>query len=121
VPFSSWLFRIAANLITDRGRRSGRVVNLGDDPIPEFGIERRHENLPALTVERWERTGWLLNRIANLPADQQQAIQLRFWEDRTVTDVAARMGRSDGAAKQILRRALNNLRVEMERDGGANV
>lgn len=121
VPFSSWLFRIAANLVTDRGRRSGRVLHLGDDPIPEFGIERHHENLPAVTVERWERVGWLLERIATLPPDQQQAIQLRFWDDRTVTDVAARMGRSDGAAKQLLRRALNSLRVEMDREGAANV
>lgn len=120
-PFSAWLYRIAANLTIDRGRRSGRITYLGDDPLPENEIERRDENLPAMEVERWERAGWILEHVLALPADQQQAIQLRFWEDRTVPEVAAQLGRSEGAAKQLLRRAVRGLRTQMEREGLSNV
>ncbi len=119
-PLSAWLFHIAANLAIDRGRRSGHVINLGDDPIPEQGIERRDENIPATLIERWERAGQLLDRVAALPPDQQQAIQLRFWEDRSILDVAARLGRSEGATKQLLRRAVRALRQELEQEGGVN-
>src|SRR5579859_605724 len=48
-PLSSWLFRIAANLIRDRGRRESRVVLLGDDPPPESRLEGPSETSP----EEW--------------------------------------------------------------------
>jgi len=120
IPFSAWLLRIAANLVIDRSRRQKPVINAGDDPLPEGGIERRSENVPATLVEQWERAGWLLSHVASLPSDQQQAINLRYWEDQSVATVAERMGRTEAAVRQLLHRAIVALRLRVEGEMAAN-
>lgn len=121
IPFSAWLLRIAANLAIDRSRRQRPVTNLGDDPVPERGVERRDENLPATLVEQWERAGWLLSHVDTLPADQREAINLRYWHDQSVATVAARMGRSEGAVRQLLHRGVVALRLRVEGEMAGNV
>jgi len=121
IPFSAWLLRIAANLVVDQSRRRKPATNLGDDPLPEYGVERRSENVPATLVEEWERAGWLLSHVAVLPPDQQEAINLRYWEDQSVATVAARMGRTEAAARQLLHRAIVTLRLRVEGEVAGNV
>jgi RNA polymerase sigma-70 factor (ECF subfamily) len=119
-PLSAWLLRIAANLIVDRGRRSRPVVTLGDDPLPESLTEDPEDN-PAVMVERWERASWLRSHIATLPPDQQQAVRLRYWEGYSTFDLAKHMGRSEGAVKQLLHRAVGSLRVRLQEEGAFSV
>ena len=47
-------------------------------------------------------------------------MRLRFYEDRALLDVAAQMGRSEGAVKQLLQRALRALRVRLEQEAMAD-
>ena len=117
-PFSSWLLRIAANILTDRGRRSGRVVLLGDSPTPEPAGTVATEDNPEAAIERWERAEWLREQLATLAPDQQEAIRLRYWEGLSVAEVADRMGRNENAMKQLLHRAVTTLR---SRTGGTDV
>lgn len=118
VPFSAWLFRIAGNLIVDRHRRRGRalVINLGEAPIPEHRMPTRTEDIPAVMVERWEEAGWLQSHVATLPPDQQEAVVLRYWQDRSIPDVADRMGRSQQAVRQLLHRAIKGLRLRLDEE-----
>jgi len=109
-PFSSWLLRIAANLVIDRGRRGGRVVPLDDESLPESAMPDIASETPDGMVERWEEALWLRRQVDALPADQRRVVELRFWEDRSVREVAAQMGRSEGAIKQLLYRAVQSLR-----------
>ena len=51
------------------------------------------------------------------PADQRRVIALRFAEEKSIREIAAELGRSEGAVKQLQFRALQNLRARME---GAN-
>lgn len=118
-PFSSWLLRIAANAVRDRARRSARyTLSLpADDAHDEQSMEnavRSAEPGPEGWVERWERADVLRGRLAALPIDQQRAVQLRYYEDRAVLDIAALMGRSEGAVKQLLQRALKALRTQLQ-------
>jgi RNA polymerase sigma-70 factor, ECF subfamily len=117
-PFSAWLLRIAGNLVVDRYRRRGGVhlTYLGTDPIPEPLHGHGEGDVPSRLVEQWEEAGRLLAHVATLPPDQQQAITLRYWEDRSVPDVAARMGRSEGAVRQLLHRAVKSLRICLEHE-----
>lgn len=103
-PFSAWLLRIAANTVVDHSRRTGRISPGRSDP------DRLHED--SLVAE-WEEAYWLHMHIAHLPEDQRQAIYLRFYEDRQIADVGRRLGRSEGAAKQLLRRALRALQLQI--------
>ncbi|HEX8918918.1 MAG TPA: RNA polymerase sigma factor [Chloroflexota bacterium] len=119
-PMSSWLFRIAANLVTDRGRRGARLQTVGDTGLAEQWSEDPDDN-PADLVERWERAAILRAYISDLPADQQEAIRLRYWLGLSTFDLARRLNRSEGAAKQLLHRALTSLRARLETETARHV
>ena len=105
-PFAAWLFRIAANALTDHWRREGRdVLDLPAD-VPD---EREHCDL--------ELRMSLFQLVDRLPEMQRRVIELRFVEGRSIKDVAAALDRSEGAVKQLQLRALENLRKGMGHHG----
>jgi RNA polymerase sigma-70 factor (ECF subfamily) len=108
VPFAGWLMRIAANMIVDRSKRSGREVS-GQDDLPEPATQ---PNLVEI-----DREGRLFRLVEQLPADQRRVIGMRFAEEKSIREIATELGRSEGAVKQLQFRALQNLRTRME---GAN-
>ena len=108
VPFAGWLLRIAANMIVDRSKRSGREVS-GQDDLPEPATQ---PNLVEI-----DREGRLFRLVEQLPADQRRVIGMRFAEEKSIREIATELGRSEGAVKQLQFRALQNLRARME---GAN-
>ncbi len=100
-PFGAWLLRIAANAVTDRGKRSGRELSFADPP--EIGCE------PDLgEVEDAAR---LFRLVDELPQDQGQVIRMRFAAQKSIREIAEKLGRSEGAVKQLQFRALENLRA----------
>lgn len=99
VPFSAWLFRIAANALVDHWKREGRT---SPDPPPDVPDEREYQDL--------ERRVSLFQLVDRLPEVQRQVIQMRFVEERSIREVAAALDRSEGAVKQLQLRALENLR-----------
>lgn len=112
VPFSRWLLRIAHNVILNHARRAGRVTGLTNDPMVTTGDS---------TFENWEEAHWLRTHMRSLPKDQQEVVRLRFYEDQRFQDVAARMGRSEGAVKQLLRRALQALHLQIQQEAEKGV
>jgi RNA polymerase sigma-70 factor (ECF subfamily) len=104
-PFGAWLLRIAANIVVDRSRRSGREAQpLSDaaEPVVEA---------PAAEDDRIAR---LFAFVDDLPSDQRRVIVERFVDERSIRDIAARMGRTEGAVKQLQLRALQTLRSRMD-------
>jgi RNA polymerase sigma-70 factor (ECF subfamily) len=108
VPFAGWLMRIAANMIFDRSKRSGREVS-GQDGLPEPSTQPNLEEI--------DRQGRLFRLVEQLPPDQRRVIGMRFAEEKSICEIATELGRSEGAVKQLQFRALQNLRARME---GAN-
>ena len=104
-PFTAWLFRIAANAVTDHAKRAGREVAGGEDP-PEPSADPE--------VEQVEHRARLFRLVSDLPANQRRVIQGRFVEERSIREIARELGRSEGAVKQLQLRALQNLRAQME-------
>lgn len=72
-------------------------------------------------MERWEAAVSVREHLAALPEDQRRAVRLRYFEDQGLREIAERMGRSEGAIKQLLHRAVAALRVEMRQEDRANV
>ncbi|HTO07462.1 MAG TPA: sigma-70 family RNA polymerase sigma factor [Myxococcota bacterium] len=101
VPFASWLLRIAANAVVDRARRTKRRALAGPDLAPE---PSEPERLDAQQRAR------LFRAVAELPREQRRVIELRFAEERPVREIAAALGKSEGAVKQLQLRALAALR-----------
>lgn len=118
VAFSAWLYRIAANLAVDRARRTGRMVLLGEEYLP---ANTHPEGLdPAEVVERWERSNWLLDHLSALPPEQQRALRLRFWGERSFAEVGEAMGRTEPAARQLVYRALRAVRRRIDVEERSN-
>jgi RNA polymerase sigma-70 factor (ECF subfamily) len=106
IPFSAWLYRIAANLISDRWHRSGREVS------DETQIELAQAS--PTEIEEVERRATIFRLVDDLPPDQKQVLVLRFVEEKSIKEVARKIGKTEGAVKQLQFRAVSNLRARME-------
>ena len=122
-PFASWLFRIASNLIADLARRkaleadpasSPRVSKGVDTPSLTVGLPPRSGSGSSKTqqsdLEEAERLAVLFKLVETLADDQRRVVALRFAEEKSIKQIAAELGRSEGAVKQLQFRALRNLR-----------
>ncbi len=101
-PFVAWLLRIASRLIADHFRRSFREKG---DPL---------ESADPASTDEIERSAMLFQLVDRLPDAQFRVIQMRFVEQKSIREIAAEMGRSEGAVKQLQLRAIENLRAQME-------
>ena len=108
VPFASWLFRIAANAISDLRRRNTR-----EQPADEPG---ELDSIPADSreFEEVEHRATLFRLVRTLPEEQRQVLLLRFVEQKNLKEVAREMGKTEGAVKQLQFRALTTLRARLE-------
>ncbi len=117
VPFSAWLYRIAAAVIAGQYRRNrGRacvpldnarfplIEPVCEDPGPDACWEARETRLRDRAL--------LGAALCRLTADQRRAIELRYSRPELVPlgEVARRMNRSEGAVKLLLHRATATLR-----------
>ena len=102
VPFVAWLLGIAARTVADHFKRSGRESgNPAEEPEPSDPAEI-------------ERRAMLFQLVERLPEAQFRVIHLRFVEQKSIREIAAELGRSEGAVKQLQLRAIENLRAQME-------
>jgi RNA polymerase sigma-70 factor (ECF subfamily) len=62
----------------------------------------------------FERRVMVFQLVDRLPPDQRRVVEMRFGDGRSIQEVAAALGRSEGAVKQLQRRALENLRSNLE-------
>lgn len=106
--FSAWIFRIAHNLLIDfyRRRRTHESIE-NRDFASNINIE---DNL-----ERKERIRELIQALSFIPNLQREIIILKYHQSLTNKEIGKIIGKSEGAVKQIVRRALGQLRSRMEK------
>jgi RNA polymerase sigma-70 factor (ECF subfamily) len=107
LPFNAWLLGIAANLLSDRWQRSVRRQEVVADDLEQVGTE-----------DDIEQRAMLYQLVETLPEDQRRVIILRFVAQKSLREIAADLGRSDGAIKQLQLRALQNLRERIRSSHG---
>lgn len=110
VPFAAWLLRIAANSVIDHAKRSAREFPSPDDP-PEPVAD---PDLRASELRAIEHRAQLFRLVGQLPEVQKQVVYERFVEQRSIREIAQRLGKTEGAIKQLQLRAVQNLRAQME-------
>ena len=101
VPFAAWLYRIAANEIADYYAKRVRDME-----------KQLAEPITSEEIEIEERAT-LYRSVDRLPLDQRRVIVMRFAEGKSIREIAADLGRSEGAVKQLQWRALQTLRAQM--------
>jgi RNA polymerase sigma-70 factor (ECF subfamily) len=72
---------------------------------------------PATSLARREGRARLERALERLGDEERQALLLRYFEDRTIDQIAAALGRSPTAARRLLGRAHLNLSDELTRAG----
>src|ERR1700686_4026610 len=107
IPFAAWLFRIAANLISDRWQRSGREVSDDAGQIESAQVS-------PVEITEVERRATLFKLVDTLPIEQRRVVVLRFVEQKSIKEVAREIRKTEGAVKQLQFRALSSLRARME-------
>jgi RNA polymerase sigma-70 factor (ECF subfamily) len=104
-PLRPWLIRIAhnlaANLYRDRSRRPASPIDDGT-PLPAVHTTEQ-------LVEEREELGRILDGVGQLPDDRREALIMRFALDMDNREIARALGRSDGATKVLIHRAIKQL------------
>ena len=108
-PFSAWLFRIAHNLAIDHFR-AGRRWQPEEEPP-----ERPDAGEPSAEEEALEAIGTesMLGMIEALSPDQREVLTLKFAFDFANGEIAAILGKSEGAVKSLQHRALASLQRQL--------
>jgi RNA polymerase sigma-70 factor (ECF subfamily) len=114
VPFAAWLLRIATNGIVDCAKRAAREFPAPNDP-PELAVPG---DLQGSEIQAIEHRAQLFRLVGQLPAVQKQVVYERFVEQRSIREIAQRIGKTEGAVKQLQLRAVQNLRAQMEGSHG---
>jgi RNA polymerase sigma-70 factor (ECF subfamily) len=116
-PFAAWLFRIASNTIADRAKRAAREVSLDESDATEEGgrpgLSKGADTSQQTDLEDSERRAVLFQLVDELAEDQRRVVVMRFAEEKSISEIAETIGRSEGAVKQLQFRALKKLRGRM--------
>ena len=107
-PFSSWLYRIASNEVNLFFREQKKI----------FTIEIKENDLFELMNEveedkSEENQKKLLIAIENLPLDQSQLIEMRFFEQISFREIGNIFEISEASAKMRVYRILEKLKKEL--------
>jgi RNA polymerase sigma-70 factor, ECF subfamily len=104
-PLRPWLIRIAHNLASnhhrDRARHPEAALDAVEPPSHPHATERVVEGREELRV--------VIDRLDELPDDRREALIMRFALGMSNREIARALGRSDGATKVLLHRAIKQL------------
>ena len=104
-PFSTWLFRIAHNLVVDYLRKEKKRTTT---PLDESLVSSDSD--PHLAAEHRLDIEQLISATERLTVAQREVISLRFAGELSVAEVAKVMGKSEGAVKALQHSAVVALR-----------
>jgi RNA polymerase sigma-70 factor (ECF subfamily) len=108
-PFLPWLRAITQRRAIDGMRRAGRRPREVHDPIA-YEAEVDRGPAPGHGLEARDRERVLARAVAALPEGQRQAVEHLALQERSLDETAELTGRSKGALKVNLHRALKALR-----------
>jgi len=118
VPVSAWLYAIATNeirLYFRRGRRAPLSLDqLSADAgldVPSWSELASSERESAdLELERTQEFARVQRALLEIPIKYQEVIALRFFEEKSIAEVAAILEKPEGTVKSLLSRGLARLR-----------
>jgi RNA polymerase sigma-70 factor, ECF subfamily len=106
--FRVWLFQIARNEVAGERRRARRRPT---EPIGETVVDPL--DVESAAVRRDEaRTAW--QALGRLPGERRQAMVLRFVDELSTAEIAGVLGRSEGAVRVLIHRALKSVARDLE-------
>jgi RNA polymerase sigma-70 factor, ECF subfamily len=125
---AAYLRRILAHNLADLARRydaEARDVarerhleaRLNESSARLAGWLAADQSSPSQQAAREEEQLALANALAQLPADQRLAVELRYLQGFSVAEIGAALDRSDTAVGGLLRRGLKRLKDQLKPSG----
>jgi len=110
-PVGAWLFGIARHKVTDSYRR-GSVETAARHSLAMQPVTLYDEDLASIDALRGppELLGWL----ADLPADQRDAVVARVLDERDYSEIAGALSCSEEIVRKRVSRGLAGLRTRLE-------
>ena len=110
--FLAWIGQIIHNVILDLERRGEAIIR---DHRREVSGSKIFVTLikgsnPGLAAERAERALLLAAALERLPQRQREVLVYRFFEQLSYAEISERTGKSEGALRIVVARALESLR-----------
>lgn len=109
-PLRPWLIRIAHNLAAnyyrDRSRRPQTPLDSVEPPAARHSTEDLVEGRAELRA--------VIENLQELPDDRREALVMRFALGMDNREIARAMGKSDGATKVLIHRAIRQLQERLE-------
>jgi RNA polymerase sigma-70 factor (ECF subfamily) len=108
-PFSSWLYRIAINEVTQfyRDSKKARIISLDDKSVKNI-VEESGKVDPELIAS-------LKKALFYLEEEELELIQLRFFEERSFAEVGQIVGITEVNAKIRTYRVIDKLRIHFSK------
>jgi RNA polymerase sigma-70 factor, ECF subfamily len=104
-PLRPWLIRIAHNLAANLYRDRSRKPQTNIDDTTILSATHTTEDL----VEGRDELARILEGVKQLPDDRREALIMRFALGMDNREIARAMGRTDGATKVLIHRAIKQL------------
>jgi len=110
--FRVWLFQIARNEVAQRRRARRRRA--------ETGLDLLAEAADAVDIEgdavRRDEAASAWRAIARMQGDRRRALILRFVDELSTAEIAGVLGRSEGAVRVLIHRALRDVADDLGPD-----
>ena len=110
--FRVWLFQIARNTVANQRRRQRRHPTASLDAAAAVADTED----PSGRAVRREEAAAAWGAVARLPADRRQALVLRFVDEMSTAEIAGILGRSEGAVRVLVHRALRAVARDLDRN-----
>ena len=111
--FRAFLFGIARNLLLEQIRRRARSAQRVD---PDLSVRSVRDIEPGVSTIAWRREEQrlMVHALQGLPVELQLALELYYWADLSVAELAEVLELAPGTVKSRLHRARRLLREAMD-------
>ena len=111
----TWLLTIARSRALDKVRALKR---LREEPIEgengDLVVQLAADGDPSMSAEAAERRTFVIAALAELPAEQREALELGYFAGLSQTEIAERTGQPLGTIKTRMRLAMQKLRGRLQ-------
>jgi len=117
IPFISYLYKIARNILIDYWRSKKAVLDLElflDSQLVSYTLQSGERLDDLKQIER------IKEALIKLEPSYQEIIILKFIEDLSNKEIAIALGKSEGAVRVLQHRAIKQIKKYLEKNGGKN-
>ncbi|HLD21893.1 MAG TPA: sigma-70 family RNA polymerase sigma factor [Patescibacteria group bacterium] len=115
-PFIAWLYRIASNEVNMYFRKMKNYHFVALEDHPELAEHSSAENNPNEHVQQNELRAVLHKALQILTPLDQTIVSLRYFEQQSITEIAAVVNAQEGTIRSRLCRALKKMKPHLQQN-----